>query len=769
VVIRAAVVAALLLTGCGDKNRCNTNDDCNLGRTCDDSICTDAASLCSGTDCRATAVWPAVAASGDTVYIEGDFPDAVNVLFAGTTRSEPAARLGRHRLAVTVPNTVASGALTLLGASGTIGTVEPFRYASFEPSLGRMYVSASTTTLRPVPTLAHPRSGHCVVRLGAAVYVLGGVDASGRPVTTIERALANLDGSLGDFMPAGTFQRTGAACAVANGGVYIVGGDDGGTAPSYFVNLIGGTLTFHPLPPLPTPRSGAAAIVVGDKLYAIGGRSSNGPLTTVERASLTSDATLLDWQDAGTQLLTARSDAVVALNRDTIVVLGGNSAAGVEASIETARLSDTHIGAFQSTAMLSSPRANAAVLALGASLYLFGGASDETGIERLSLDDFSISPRPSVQLKNACLGAVAIPNGNFVHLIGGGAAQVQTLAFDAGTSPHAQSGSTPPEPGHSAAVVAAVGPNLYVIGGTGDFMSQDANLLGSVSVATVQDGEMQPFSTVAGLTLQTRRHSANAAVIGSWLYIIGGLSNSVANPDDLEQPVAAHTVERIAIDSDGNLVGSFSDAGTLVKPRGRASATIVGNTLYVIGGKAIDGTVATTTSIERATIAGGELGPFSVVNTTTQTARRGAATFTTDFGIYLFDGSDESDKPIPSDGEVLPFDSRGGLESSLKVPASSLPPVRIANAPVVTIGGIPRILAGFGQSPTQTSAFPQAVIQTPSFLGDGSLSIFTQKTLLGSSRNDPLAVVVDNWLYVFDGYAGFMRVTTPERAILGTP
>jgi hypothetical protein len=126
------------------------------------------------------------------------------------------------------------------------------------------------------------------------------------------------------------------------------------------------------------------------------------------------------------------------------------------------------------------------------------------------------------------------------------------------------------------ATAAVAGHMLYVIGGkTGN------TYLDSVEGAMINaDGTLGTFAPVTGATLTTARSGAVSAVIGGYVYVIGGTGTG--------GPI--NNVERAAIQADGSL-GAFAPLSgvTLATARSDAASTIVGDELLVIGGTGASG------------------------------------------------------------------------------------------------------------------------------------------------------------------------------------
>jgi hypothetical protein len=127
------------------------------------------------------------------------------------------------------------------------------------------------------------------------------------------------------------------------------------------------------------------------------------------------------------------------------------------------------------------------------------------------------------------------------------------------------------------------GEHVYVIGGrrTGDIIDN------SVESARINknDGSLDGFEPVAGVTLRTPRSHHACALLGNYIYVFGGL-------DAGHQPLAS--IERAPVYENG-AIGDFEALGDVALPAPRASFTVavVDERLYVIGGRDDNGDVFT--------------------------------------------------------------------------------------------------------------------------------------------------------------------------------
>jgi hypothetical protein len=776
--MRAGWIVVLLLAGCGEKDFCETTDDCNPGHACSEGVCQ---ATCSGTDCHAVSLWPKVAAANQTVTIEGVFPDVVEVHFSGSMSAPVATMLGAHRLRVTVPADATSGAITLTSGGVPFDTISGFRFTTWSPLLGATPVQVPPSTVRQPSQLTHAHSGHCVIRSGHFVYAVGGVDETGAPLLDVERALANLDGSLGNFEPLPLLTlstpHSGAACAATDGYLYIVGGE---RAPGVFSDAIdilavtppivsdGGITESAPMlltGKLGHARSDAAAIVVGDKLVVAGGRDGSGVLSSVETWILGKGGRVSLVGDDQVALNVPRAGAAIALAGDKLLLMGGSTTSGaVVTSVESSTLTDRRLEPFVIDPLqLVNGRIAPATVTIGDWLYLIGGSSGGgpwASIESVSLSRLDKFVDAGFALTYRRAGAAAVTNGNFVHLVGGTSPIGEAIGFDKGAlvGKFTQNSSLPdPQAGDSC--MAAIGPYLYIIGGNFVTANQASitPLTNVVRAQRTDNGELTQMSQVGPLT--AARHACVAAVIGDWLYVIGGMYNSI--------PIAPPNIERAPIDSNG-AIGAFAPTDAtvqLVPGRSSMMAAIVGDHLYIIGGRENGTNVNTVVDFP---ITAGELGQpvnSSFIETDT---RRSAMIVPTRDRLYVINGADGFGQGIGT-SEYFPCDLTGITGKAI---LSSVQPTLIrANAGVIVTGGTLSLLGGWGRDPSKPAGDDGtlASVDVALITGD-TMGSFNLGPSLSMARNEHVALTVDNLVYALGGGSGNGTITTgSESATISAP
>jgi N-acetylneuraminic acid mutarotase len=337
---------------------------------------------------------------------------------------------------------------------------------------------------------------------------------------------------------------------------------------------------------------------------------------------------------------------------------------------------------------LSTPRANHTSMVIGGHIYVLGGV-DRGG----SLNNVE---RALINADGSFGKFAAIPGVTLVT----------------------------PRQAHTTALI---GNQLYVIGGFSD------GSLSSIEHATVaQDGSLSSFTTVTGVTLATARQNHTIAVIGNYLYVIGGLSTSTLN-----------TIERATIRGDGTL-GTFAILPdvALSTPRRGHTTVVVDDYLYVIGGTGSNGVLKDT---ERAMInADGSLGPFGAAPTALVFARSGHAAAAIGNHVYVFGGVGESGSVNTTERASLNAD--GSLGAFEVVASATMQASRhghtlaIAGNHLYILGGSDDIrFLDFGE---------RATLNTSGEIGPFGL---IPDIALTSERAHCAAAVFGNYLYVLGG------------------
>jgi hypothetical protein len=548
------------------------------------------------------AVEPAIAPVGVTIALEGTFSDPMTVNFPGGVTAT-ATVLGPHRATVVVPASATSGPLDAMTGGVTTNSV-PFRTPSFVPGLANFRTDfEQIDAARMAPLLAVARSGAGAAVVGHDLYVIGGENA-GTPLGSVEHALIDADGTLGTFTlvtgVALVTARSGATTVVLGGYVYVIGGTNAGgplgTVERAKIQSDGTLATFATVSgvALATARTDAASAVVGDSLYVIGGTGASGKLASIEAAVIDPDSSLEAFAPSAQMLATPRAGAAAIATAGSLYVLGGDTAAGPTSTVEaSAIVSDGTLGAFTAPAgvALTLPRAYFTTAVVGSTVFAIGGtsagAADTKSIDRATVAaDGTLGTFASATGAAAAIArhgaAVAIARDH-VFVVGGKSGTTAVASVEhSGIATHGAlaafatlaSEPLPAARAYGASVI--IGDHLYLVGGI-DLATLTSRL--DVAVATVQpDGSLGPFSIATGATLTVARIGSSVAVIGDYLFVIGG-------QDPTNNNNSFTSIERAPIGADGTL-GAFTTytPASLANGRYLAAPIILGSTLYVMGG-----------------------------------------------------------------------------------------------------------------------------------------------------------------------------------------
>lgn len=551
--------------------------------------------------CAIFAIDRPLARPGDTITLEGNLDRAMRVAFPGDTGEQPAlATYGAHRATVVVPANTTAGRVGARGNSNYTESLpfrattfalelQPFR-STYEQTNGGRFLGARagfarsdasvavagdlvyliggngpgglestidvavagpdgslTEPSRTTATLSSPRAHHSTVVLAPFVYVIGGQVAAG-PTDSVDGASLET-GALVAFAPQPvklTVPREGLATVVIGNYVYAIGGKNADGEVDYFerapIGDNGELYAFEPIRDitLRVPRSGHTVAVVGNSLYVIGGVAGGAPVAETERFQIFPDAYLDSPGVAAGNLVTPRSGHASIVLGDSIYVIGGTGVDGGLASIEKAVLGDALLWRTLDTHGLGTARTASMLIQAGNHVFVVGG-TDRTGkqldtFERASIIGHSTASPNDVLVEDFETTDVAL---------------LQPRIY---------------------ASTFVIGHTLYVIGG-----GLQSGPTTSIETATINpDGTLSAF-TAAPIALNQARMAHASFVYDNYYYVAGGRTS-------VDFLGYTSSVERAHIEQDGTL-GSFQQiAFTLDVPRGYHTAVVQGRRLYVIGG-----------------------------------------------------------------------------------------------------------------------------------------------------------------------------------------
>ncbi|HJQ08957.1 MAG TPA: hypothetical protein VJ836_05755, partial [Candidatus Saccharimonadales bacterium] len=254
-----------------------------------------------------------------------------------------------------LPNRLRGGAVAANGYVYVIGgtngaTAQSTAYYAKINSDGTLGTWNATTSIFGGQARQYPQ----VAAANGYVYVIGGHDGTSSH-TTVYYAKINSDGTLGtwasdsDTLPAVRYY---GATVVANGRIYIVGGHgvaDAVESNTYHAPLNGdgsiGAWSDDTTDLLPSGRVGAAAAVANGYMYVIGGSNGGVYHSTVYYAKLNGNGTVGAWvTDTGDPLPGNRSAVASVIANGYIYIVGGYSGSA-ESTVYYSSTSRLQIGA----------------------------------------------------------------------------------------------------------------------------------------------------------------------------------------------------------------------------------------------------------------------------------------------------------------------------------------------------------------------------------------------------------------------------------------
>ncbi|HEY2747096.1 MAG TPA: hypothetical protein VGL86_20880, partial [Polyangia bacterium] len=450
------------------------------------------------------------------------------------------------------------------------------------------------------------RIGAGVLVVGTRLWLFGGFDGNGF-LTSTESAAINGDATLGAFVagPAMTIDRAVGGAVQLGNHVYLVGGVSTNNGQS--TNPTGSTViesapinADDSLGAFTVSVSSALAVgrqafgnvqMIGNYLYAIGGGNGTNA-AVIERASFDAGSALSAFSDAGISLHTPRRNAGSIVLGHWLYVIGGQSGAPL-ASIERAQILDDNgtLGAFADAGVaLPTAIAYPVVGAFGSpnpAIYVYDSAN---GTMLTQNQDGSLGGTGTTvpQMQHArtqfhwlAFGATLYAAGGLVN--GNPDTTIETNSFltpamGGGLGPNwaLLAGATVPN-AHDRGLAAVIGNNIYGWGGAG------ASESAAIDIASSSSGVLGPFATSPATTVDGRS-DAIALVRGANLFVIGGFKVVTSGPATLDAKDEQAAISGTLNTPVPPTLGTFTLNSSVPTLRYGAVGTVVGNSIYVIGG-----------------------------------------------------------------------------------------------------------------------------------------------------------------------------------------
>ena len=236
-----------------------------------------------------------------------------------------------------------------------------------------------------IPDLSTPRTGAAVAVAEGRIYVIGGLDEFGRISSKVE-VFNPKDKSWTDSAPLPTPLHQSTAVTLSAEGVdkiLLVGG-----LSSRRGEVSGATYLYDPrldwwgeLAPMPVPRAALTATVYGDLVYAIGGVEEKAVSSRIDIYDPESDS----WSQ-GPLLQSARSHLSAVTAGKLIYIIGGKDESGT-ASLDLVETLDPTSGAWAEVQELEVGRANMGALEHNGRVYILGGEDIDMALDSVQAFD----------------------------------------------------------------------------------------------------------------------------------------------------------------------------------------------------------------------------------------------------------------------------------------------------------------------------------------------------------------------------------------------
>lgn len=240
-------------------------------------------------------------------------------------------------------------------------------------------------TALPEPVL--PRAVVGAYNGQSYVYMIGGKSAAGAPLATVRRSAVNADGTLSGWqstapLPVALYSH--AVFAASNGRfLYVLGGWNGVTRVKTVYRaevgpngMLGGWAT---LTALPEEIAQQSAVLVGNRIYMIGGQNNVTPHNKVSATTIQPDGTLSGWISVTPLPRAVERLSAVAINGSLYVTGGsdGRPTGGASGAVYYSRINNNGTLAGWQTTALPSPRYYHQAVVHDGRLVILGGTADE--------------------------------------------------------------------------------------------------------------------------------------------------------------------------------------------------------------------------------------------------------------------------------------------------------------------------------------------------------------------------------------------------------
>ncbi len=284
--------------------------------------------------------------------------------------------------------------------------------------------------------------------------------------------------------------------------------------------------------PMPTPRSGAACAVVNDKIYVIGGYLKKEDKYVIVGVNERYDPKTDRWRKMA-PMPSGRSGAATAVVDDKIYVFAGMDAKGrLVSSVERY---DPEKNAWKTVTSMPTPRIVPGAVVIDEKIYVLGGANwsdDKAGVPHYLSVNEVYDPRANKwSVKKAMTSARPRPcvvvHDMKIYCIGGGQNNGYLIRANERYDPKTDSWEAlyPMPTARTAAAAGIIGDKIYVIGGY-TFEERSAKCAECVTFLSVnEEYDIRTNTWREALAMPMTRGGGVGAVVDNKIYCIGGYNH----------------------------------------------------------------------------------------------------------------------------------------------------------------------------------------------------------------------------------------------------
>lgn len=363
---------------------------------------------------------------------------------------------------------------------------------------------------------------------------------------------------------------------------------------------------------LPAGRAGAGSFTSGTSIYVIGGRTPEGTTASV-MTSTVFNGNLTVWQEAAA-LPEPRSDASVVNLSGVPYVVGGSDASGAPTTtVFRGVVTNGALTGWEAATDIALPEAltDLAGTSTGAGLYLFGGRTADGLSARTYHSSLTTTGTPTLQgwveltelaLPEARANGTAVSIGGSAYVIGGEGPNGPTnsvfyLGFDTHGLPEVDTGSGRAfgwgvSVGQSAGAAlpeARQGHTSFTNSGTifaiGGYNQNDETVNSNIwTVPSSTDGTIRSWDVREVTDLPAPRAEATAALVGQHVFVIGGVTGDAAFLDSTIRADVAPRVPFFRLGLFGLTVPALSIKGEIGQQLGYiiAASAALGNFVLLV-------------------------------------------------------------------------------------------------------------------------------------------------------------------------------------------